>query len=463
MTAHKKTFRHTPIDSEQVTREIQAASLPSVGRASIRELVSLINRIEQVSGETYIRMEMGVPGLDAPSVGIEAEIAALRKGVASRYPMIEGLGTLKTEIARFCRQFLNIGVGPQACLPTVGSAQGAMAAFMVANRTRAAGGKTLFIDPGFPNQKRQLQTLGQAWGSFDVYPHRGAALRPALETKLSGGDYSTLLYSNPNNPTWICFTEEELAIIAEVADRYDVIVIEDLAYFGMDYRQDYSTPGEAPYQPTVARYTDNYMLLISSSKVFSYAGQRVASLVISDQLFAREFPSLIPTLGHASFGKAMIFGALHALSAGVTHSAQYGLAAMLKAANDAQLPFLTTAKIYASRARTMKRLFTQNGFHLVYEHDNGQALADGFYFTIAYPGMRGEDLSEALLYFGISALSLATTGSERTEGLRACVSMVGEAQLTTLETRLQAFRRYFGEHAQGDQDAKEMQCSTAPA
>jgi hypothetical protein len=159
----------------------------------------------------------------------------------------------------------------------------------------------------------------------------------------------------------------------------------------------------------------------------------------------------------------MIFGALHALSAGVTHSAQYGLAAMLKAANDAQLPFLTTAKIYASRARTMKRLFTQNGFHLVYEHDNGQALADGFYFTIAYPGMSGEDLLEALLYFGISALSLATTGSERTEGLRACVSMVGEAQLATLEARLQAVRRYFGEHAQGDQDAKEMQCSTAPA
>jgi len=97
MTAQNKTFRHTPIDSEQVARAIQAANLPSVGRASICELVSLINRIEQASGETYIRMEMGVPGLDAPSVGIEAEIAALRNGVASRYPMIEGLGALKTE------------------------------------------------------------------------------------------------------------------------------------------------------------------------------------------------------------------------------------------------------------------------------------------------------------------------------------------------------------------------------
>jgi aspartate/methionine/tyrosine aminotransferase len=463
MTAQNKTFRHTPIDSEQVAREIQAANLPSVGRASIRELVSLINRIEQATGESYIRMEMGVPGLDAPSVGIEAEIAALRNGVASRYPMIEGVGALKTEIARFCRQFLNIGVDPQACLPTVGSAQGAMAAFMVANRTRAAGGKTLFIDPGFPNQKRQLQTLGQAWGSFDVYPHRGAALGPALEARLCKGDYTTLLYSNPNNPTWICFTEEELAIIAEVAERHDVIVIEDLAYFGMDYRQDYSTPGAAPYQPTVARYTDNYMLLISSSKVFSYAGQRVASLVISDQLFARDFPSLIPTLGHAAFGKAMIFGALHSLSAGVTHSAQYGLAAMLKAANDAELPFLTTAKVYESRARNMKTLFTQNGFRLVYEHDDRQPLADGFYFTIAYPGMSGEDLLEALLYFGISALSLATTGSEKTEGLRACVSMVAEAQLATLETRLQAFNRYFGGHAHDDRDANEMPCGTAPA
>lgn len=43
----------------------------------------------------------------------------------------------------------------------------------------------------------------------------------------------------------------------------------------MDFRQDLSTPYQAPFQPSVAHYTDNYVLLISGSKAFSYAGQRI--------------------------------------------------------------------------------------------------------------------------------------------------------------------------------------------
>ena len=75
--------------------------------------------------------------------------------------------------------------------------------------------------------------------------------------------------------------------------KYDVIVIEDLAYFGMDFRKDYSNPGLPPYQPTIGRYTDDYIILISSSKIFSYAGQRIGMMAISDHLFDRHYPDLL--------------------------------------------------------------------------------------------------------------------------------------------------------------------------
>ena len=45
----------------------------------------------------------------------------------------------------------------------------------------------------------------------------------------------------------MCLNEEELAIIGELSRKYDVIVIEDLAYFGMDFRKDYSNPGIASF------------------------------------------------------------------------------------------------------------------------------------------------------------------------------------------------------------------------
>lgn len=106
------------------------------------------------------------------------------------------------------------------------------------------------------------------------------------------GNISAIIYSNPNNPSWICLKDEELRIIGELATQYDVIVLEDLAYFAMDFRQDLSKPYQAPYQPSVAHYTDNYVLLISGSKAFSYAGQRIGVSCISDKLYHRSYPGL---------------------------------------------------------------------------------------------------------------------------------------------------------------------------
>ncbi len=433
-------MKDTPIDPQVVRRRREESGLPDLGGASIRELVRLVNLIEKDSGQRFVRMEMGVPGLAPPEVGTLAEIQALRSGVASKYPMIEGIEPLKNEISRFVKLFLNQDVDPRGCLPTVGSMQGALVAFLVANRTRADRRGTLFIDPGFPVQKQQLKLLGQDFDSFDVYDYRGLKLRDKLESMIVEGKISSLLYSNPNNPAWICFTENELQTIGELANKYDVVVIEDLAYFGMDFRNDYSKPGQPPYQPTVANYTDNYIFLISSSKAFSYAGQRVGSLVVSDKLFERRFPDLKRYYKTDGFGYSVIYGALYPLSAGVTHSAQFGMAAMLKAANDGEFNFVDTVRIYGDRAKRMKDLFTANGFNIVYDHDEELPLADGFYFTFSYPGMTGSQLLESLIYYGISAISLAITGSSRLEGLRACVSQVSDDQIDDLAFRLERFR-----------------------
>lgn len=434
-------MKTTPIDSEIVFRKIKDSGLASVGKATIRELVRLVNEIETATGEQFVRMEMGVPGLEPASLGIEAEIQALRSGVASKYPMIDGIPPLKKEIARFVKNFINIDVDEKYCLPTVGSMQGGMAAFLVANRCVAGKSKTLFIDPGFPVQKQQLRVLGMGFETFDVYNYRGEKLREKLESYLSKGEIATILYSNPNNPSWICFSEEELQIIGELATKYDVVVVEDLAYFAMDFRKDLSKPGVAPFQASVANYTDNYMLLISSSKSFSYAGQRIGMLVVSTSLANRSFPDLKRYFSSDVFGYAMIYGAVYSLSSGTCHSAQYGLAAILKAVNDGEFNFVESVKAYGTRAKQMKQLFLENGFKLVYDMDEDQPLADGFYFTISYPGFSGEQLIEELLFYGVSAISLSITGSERTEGLRACVSQVKEAQIPILKQRLIKFHQ----------------------
>lgn len=438
----KAATTNTPIDFEIVEDKIKELNVPKVGNATIREIKRLVDNIESATGKKFIRMEMGVPGLAPAQIGTDAEIEALQRGVAAIYPDIDGIPPLKNEISLFVKNFLDIEVSQAGCIPTVGSMQGGFAAFMTLARMYKEKDTTLFIDPGFPVHKQQHKVLGQKFESFDVYNYRGEKLREKLESYFSKGHIHSVLYSNPNNPSWICFTDMELRIIGELAEKYNVTILEDLAYFGMDFRKDYSKPGTAPYQPTVAKYTDNYILMISSSKAFSYAGQRIGMMVISNKLFNKTSDDLLRFYSSNQFGRAMIFGTVYSLSSGTAHSAQYALCAMLKAANEGKFNFVEQVKEYGEKAKIMKKLFLDNGFNIVYDKDIDQPIADGFYFTISYPGFDGPELIEELLYYGVSAISLSITGSEKSEGLRACVSLVKRNQFAELEERLIKFHEH---------------------
>lgn len=384
----------------------------------------------------------GVPGLQPVQVGVDAEIAALQKGIASVYPDINGNAELKKEAARFVKAFMDIDVKPEGCVPVTGSMQGTYASFLTCGQCEPEKDTILFIDPGFPVQKQQIAVMGYRYESFDVYDYRGDKLKEKLESYLAAGRIAALTYSNPNNPAWFCLQENELQVIGELATRYDVIVIEDLAYFAMDFRKELGKPFQPPYQPTVARYTDHYILQISGSKVFSYAGQRIGITVISDTLYHRPYNGLTQCYGGGTFGTVYIHRVLYALSAGTGHSAQFALAAMFKAASDGDFDFISEVKAYGERARQLKEIFLRYGFRIVYDHDLDDPVADGFYFTIAYPGMSGGELMEALIYYGISAISLSTTGSNQ-QGLRACTSFIKEHQYGLLEERLKLFNKSF--------------------
>lgn len=413
--------------------------ITDMSQASIREITRLASDVESASGVEFIHMEMGVPGLEPSSIGVEAEISALRGGCAQKYPPTDGYPELKRAVSQFVKLFMNVDVSPSGCIPTVGSMQGGLAAFLLVNRCVQGRDRVLFIDPGFPVQKSQLRLLGMQYDTFDVYSFRGDKLRDKLESYLQAGKTSAILYSNPNNPSWVCLTERELSIIGELSKKYDVPVIEDLAYFAMDFREDLSQPGKPPYQATVARYTDTWLMLISASKAFSYAGQRIGTLVISDALFARSYPNLSEYFPSPIFGRALVFGAMYGLSSGVASSVQRGFTALLEAANSGRFDFVEHVREYGRRAERMKEIFLTNGFRLVYDRDGEDPLADGFYFTVAYPGLSGGELLRALLCYGVSAISLRLTGSERVDGLRACVSHVDPQQFPLLEARLRDF------------------------
>ncbi len=428
----------TPIKKQLIDQAIQDFGIQDFAKATIREVKSIAAFAEKESGVEFIKMEMGIPGLPASQVGVDAQIKALEDGIAHSYPDIQGYPELKKEASRFVKAFINIDISPESCVPVCGSMQGTFVSFLTCSQANPEKDTVLFIDPGFPVQKMQLQVMGVKYDTFDVYDYRGELLREKLESYLKTGRICAIVYSNPNNPSWICFREEELQIIGELATQYDAIVMEDLAYFAMDFRKDLSTPFEPPFQVSVANYTDNYILLISGSKAFSYAGERIGVTCISDKLFHRHFPALANR--YEAFGLVFSTRMLYALSSGTSHSAQYAMAAMLKAASDGTYNFREEIKEYGKRAHLLKKIFCKHGFYVVYDKDLDEDIADGFYFTIGYPGMTSGELAHELMYYGVSAICLITTGSDQ-EGLRVCTSFIADHQYDQLEERMAIFEK----------------------
>ena len=424
---------------ELIAQAVEDLHIADLSRATIGEVLLTAQYLENRTGIPFIRMDQGSPGLPVNQYGVEAEKAALDRGVGSQYPAAAGVPELKNEASRFVKAFLDVDVSARSCVPTVGSVAGSFGSFIACTQRVPGKDKVLFIDPGFPIQKSQLRVIGAQWKEFDIYAYRGEKLREKLEEMLSEGDIAAIIYSNPNNPAWICLEEEELAIVGELATKYDVVVLEDLAYFCMDYRTDLSHPFKAPFAPTVARYTDNYILMLSSSKIFSYAGQRMAMICISDALYDRHFPALAARYNDAGvFGQTLVASILYMITSGCTASTQYAYAEMLRLSTEGQLNFVEDTREYAVRAEKMKKIFTDNGFHIVYDRDVTQDVGDGFFFTIGYGDMTGGELLLELLHYGVSSISLSTTGSLQ-QGVRACTSRMRNELYDVLQERMKAF------------------------
>lgn len=439
MTAKSTDMKNQVFTEEQVAGVVQELQIANLEQATIGEVLLVASRLEEKTGIPFIRMDQGSPGLPANKIGIEAEKAALDRGVASQYPAAAGVPELKAAASRFIKAFINIDIPAAGCIPTTGSVAASYGAFIACTQRIPGKNKVLFIDPGFPIQKSQLRIIGAQWEWFDIYHFRGEALRAKLESYLEKGDIAAIVYSNPNNPAWICLEDSELKIIGELATRYDAIVMEDMAYFCMDFRENMGKPWEAPYPPTVARYTDNYVLMLSSSKIFSYAGQRMAVLCVPEKLFGTHYPALAERYGDSGiFGQTLIASILYMITSGCTATTQYAYAAMLDAATEGQIDFVEDTREYGRRAERMKRIFTDNGFHIVYDYDVTKPVGDGFFFTLGYGNMPGGTLLKELLYYGVSSISLSTTGCDQ-QGVRACTSRMREELYPVLEERMKAF------------------------
>ena len=427
-----------PISNESLDEIIDETGYDSKN-LSIRETNRLATLIGQKGKFDFVRMEMGIPNLPTPDIAKEAEKLAIDEGMQGIYPPFDGIPELKEAGTRFVKAFLNLNVGTEHVIPTCGSLQGGYISQALAGNMYQGKDTILYLDPTFPVTRYQAKFLGLKSEGIELYDNRGDKLIEAINAKVAAGNIGGLLWSSPNNPSWSCLNEMELKRVAEICDNNDILAIEDLAYLGMDFRKDYSQPGVEPYIPTVGQFGKNWVTLISASKAFSFPGPRCGLAIISPTLNRQEFTKLKQFCGRERFGHAFSLGGLYVTTSGVSHTAQFALAKMLEKSTNGDYNFIKVTREYGRRATKVREIFLKYGFKQVYEKDMEETVGNGFYLTMSYPSYDGTSLMLELMKYGISTITLKSTGSNRHEGLRVCISFVDNEDMPVLEQRLKKF------------------------
>ena len=414
--------------------QLVAEAMREVGPlTTIRKIDDLMQLIKNGFPELgYLPMHLGNPSSRTPKELIMYEKMALDLGVTSFYAPSYGFNDLNVVCADFVHKF--VGTKSSSILQTLGGAHASWESMAALQRLSGSSKNAMIIfTPAFPVHMLQAKTLGIRTIPFEFPDFRGDKLEAALEEilKKENCGVHAILYSNPRNPTWFCLTPEELETIANLAEKYGVVVMEDLAYFCMDFREKLGILG-AQYQPSVSNYTDNYLLFFSGSKIFSYPGGRFGFIVMGDQLAKKK-------IGSNTLYREIALCDTAVTVSSAPSASQKAMLYYLGDINSGKIDFIQPLKEeYESKAKAIRELFEKHGFPVLYDDDCGRPLANGFYFTSFHPHLSGNQVAEKFPPFGMSVTPVEMCWGKR-QGFRVCTASIKLEQLSILDERLGSF------------------------
>ena len=97
-----------PISEKDLQNVLKDMDISDINHATIRQCVNVAHELEHISGDKFVHLEFGIPGINACEVGVAAQKKALDEGVASIYPPASGTTELKQNGARFVKAFTGI-------------------------------------------------------------------------------------------------------------------------------------------------------------------------------------------------------------------------------------------------------------------------------------------------------------------------------------------------------------------
>lgn len=211
-------------------------------------------------GEDVILLSVGDPDLDTPEPVTEAAVSALHGG-DTHYTEALGIPALRGAIARHFVAHGGWDAGPDNVCVVSGAQNGLFFASMLLLQP---GDEAIMLEPGYVTYEATIGASGAT--PVAVGTPAGNGFRPDPDAIAAAVTPRTraLLLTNPNNPTGVVMTADELSAIAGIARQHDLWVISDEVYaalcFDAAHRCIASLPGMAERTVTVSSVSKSHAM-----------------------------------------------------------------------------------------------------------------------------------------------------------------------------------------------------------
>lgn len=265
--------------------------LQGFGTTIFTEITLLAQRYEAVN------LGQGFPDFDGPETIREAAVRAIRGG-HNQYCRMYGTPELNRAIAEHQRRFYGLEFDPEREITVYNGATEAI--FATLQALCEVGDEVIFFEPFYDSYRASVAMAGAV---EKLVPLEGPdfLFQPEVLEGAIGPKTRLILLNTPHNPTGKVFSGHELQQIADLAQKYDLLVVTDEVYEHLVY--------DGEHRPIAALdgMRDRTITLSSTGKTFSFTGWKIGYSCASPEITAalRTAHQFITFCNSAPFQPAM--------------------------------------------------------------------------------------------------------------------------------------------------------------
>lgn len=241
---------------------------------------SVIRHMTRISMECgAINLSQGFPDFDPPEF-IMKRLAEVATAGPHQYTPTWGAANYRAAVAEKVGKFMGLPINPdENVLGTVGSTEAMMATLMAITNP---GDKIVIFSPYFENYAAQSIFNSVEPVFVPLNPPAFTFDADKLEEAFKDPKTKAMILCNPSNPSGRVFTKDELQTIADLAIKYDVIIITDEVYEHIIFE-----PHKHTYIAALPGMWERTICCSSLSKTYSITGWRLGYIVADKPLMDR--------------------------------------------------------------------------------------------------------------------------------------------------------------------------------